>query len=91
MLNGTDCGHTSRIFVGVKIAPDIARELSRLAEGLDKAPVRLIPAADIHLTLLPPWEEDSIPEAMEKLHSVASRFGPFPLTFKRLGYGPQPR
>ncbi|MEX0751790.1 MAG: RNA 2',3'-cyclic phosphodiesterase [Xanthobacteraceae bacterium] len=81
----------SRIFVGVKVAPEIARELTRHVEGLGQSAVRLVPSADIHLTLLPPWDEVSIPEAIEKLRCVASRFGPFPLTFQHLGYGPQPK
>lgn len=46
-----------RIFVGMKIVLDIARELARLAESLKGFPVRLVSPADIHLTLVPPWRE----------------------------------
>lgn len=80
-----------RIFVGLRIAPEIAGELARLARGLNQSDVRFAAAADIHLTLVPPWHERSVPEAIETLRRVASGFGAFPLTFQHLGYGPQPR
>jgi 2'-5' RNA ligase len=80
-----------RVFVGVKIAPEIASELARLALGLDRFSVRLVAAADIHLTLVPPWNETSISEVVGKLRPTADRFGAFTLTFQHLCFGPQPR
>jgi hypothetical protein len=44
----------ARVFVGLKIAPEIATELAQLAAVLEKLPVRLVKPADIHLTLVPP-------------------------------------
>jgi 2'-5' RNA ligase len=78
-----------RVFVGLSIAPDIAAELAQLVQGLERSAVRLVAAADIHLTLVPPWNEVSISETIEKLRRVASGFGGFSLTFQHLGYGPQ--
>jgi 2'-5' RNA ligase len=80
-----------RVFVGIKVAPEVAGELARLAEGLERFPVRLIAPADIHLTLVPPWNEASIPGAIERLRPVVNRFQPFALTFEHVGYGPRPR
>jgi 2'-5' RNA ligase len=80
-----------RVFVGLKIATEIARELAQIAAGLEKLPVRLVPPADIHLTLVPPWSEASLPDAMEKLLLVAGRFDTFRLTIQHIGYGPQPK
>ena len=77
--------------MGLKIAPEIATELAQLAKALEKLPVRLVKPADIHLTLVPPWNEASIPDAIEKLSRVAGRFGDFRLMFQHVGYGPQPR
>jgi 2'-5' RNA ligase len=62
-----------------------------VARALERFPVRLIAPAAIHLTLVPPWNEVSIPEAVGKLHGVADRFGEFVLEFRRVGYGPEPR
>lgn len=84
-------GPPARVFVGLKIAPDIARTLARHAQLLDRAQVRLVPSADIHLTLVPPWNETSIAEATAKLRQAVRGFHRFPLTFERLGYGPTAR
>jgi 2'-5' RNA ligase len=81
----------ARVFIGVKVAPEIAQELARLARSLERFSVRLVPTDDIHLTLVPPWNEASIPTAVEKLRAVTDRFGAFALMFRHLAYGPQPK
>jgi 2'-5' RNA ligase len=81
----------ARVFIGVKVAPEIAHELARLARSLERFSVRLVPANDVHLTLVPPWNEASIPAAVEKLRAVTDKFGAFNLIFQHLSYGPQPR
>ncbi len=87
----TGAAPTARVFIGLKVAPEIARELARFAADLEQPSVRLVAVGDIHLTLVPPWEEASINDAVEKLRLVASRFDTFALTFQHVGYGPQPR
>jgi 2'-5' RNA ligase len=82
---------TARVFVALKIVPEIARELAQMARELERFAVRLIAPDDIHLTLVPPWWETSIPATIEKLRSVADKAAPFTLTFVHLNYGPQPR
>ena len=44
-----------RVFVGVKVAPTIARQLAQFAAVLKRPFVRPVAPADIHLTLVPPW------------------------------------
>ena len=80
-----------RVFVGVKMAPEIARELARQAQDLERYGIRPVSPDDLHLTLVPPWNADSIPEEIEQLRRAAGGFGGFALTFQHLGYGPQPR
>lgn len=80
-----------RIFVALRIAPEIALELTRYSRGLEQFSVRPVPPADIHLTLVPPWNEVSIADAVEKLRHVADRFSPFALAFGHIGYGPEPK
>lgn len=77
---------TPRVFVGLKIAPKIAQELAHRARCLEHSPSRFVSCEDIHLTLLPPWNEISIPEVIEKLRTTSSRLEAFPLTFTRLNY-----
>jgi len=81
----------ARVFVALKMAPEIASELARMARELERFPVCLIAPADIHLTLVPPWNEVSLSDAVEKLRRVADRFGDFTLEFRHVGYGPEPR
>lgn len=82
---------TARIFVALRVSPEIAKELMQMASVLEGLSVRIIGPADIHLTLVPPWNETAISKAVEKLRSVAEKATPFPLAFRHLGYGPQPR
>jgi RNA 2',3'-cyclic 3'-phosphodiesterase len=62
-----------------------------MARELERFPVRLIVPADIHLTLVPPWNEVSIPDAVAKLRHVADRCDDFTLEFRHVRYGPEPR
>ena len=79
-----------RVFVGLKIAPAIAGQLAQFAAALERPFVRPVAATDIHLTLVPPWNETSISDVIDKLGRVAAGFGAFPLLFQHVGYGPQP-
>jgi 2'-5' RNA ligase len=81
----------ARVFVALGVAPTIAAELAEMARVLERFSVRLIAPADIHLTLVPPWNETAIAAAIDKLRGVAERAAPFTLTFKHLSYGPQAR
>jgi 2'-5' RNA ligase len=81
----------ARIFVALRIAPEIAQELAQYGRGLEQFSVRPVSPADIHLTLVPPWSEASIADAIEKLRHVADRFSRFALAFGHIGYGPEPK
>jgi 2'-5' RNA ligase len=81
----------ARIFVGLKINSDIADQLAALAGELRGTRARLVATSDIHLTLVPPWQEVSLDQAIGSLRKVAGMFAPFSLKFHHLGYGPQPR
>jgi len=81
----------ARVFVALKIAPAIADELAKVAREMEKFPVRLVAPADLHLTLVPPWNELSITDAVEKLRRVSDRCDDFTLEFRHIGYGPEPR
>jgi RNA 2',3'-cyclic 3'-phosphodiesterase len=80
-----------RVFIGLKISPEIAQELARMALSLKGDGVRLVASSDIHLTLVPPWNECDVTGAAEKLRKAVCCFGCFVLTFGCLRYGPTPR
>jgi 2'-5' RNA ligase len=79
-----------RVFIGIKVMADLAQQLAELARPLKSDEVRLVPSSDIHLTLVPPWNEMHIAEAVEKLQTAVTGTGCFQLAFKRLRYGPAP-
>jgi RNA 2',3'-cyclic 3'-phosphodiesterase len=81
----------TRIFIGLKMASEIAGKLACLAKKTESVPLRFVPEGDIHLTLVPPWNETSIPDAFERLRRALAGFEPFPLSFERLCYGPNHR
>jgi 2'-5' RNA ligase len=80
-----------RVFLGVKIAPDLSDQLARLAKELREEQVKFVSPGDIHLTLVPPWNEMSIDEAIAKMRVIVSKFGPFALELRHLIYGPEAR
>ena len=80
-----------RIFVALRISPDIALALAQYGRDLKQFSVRPVAPADIHLTLVPPWNEFSTADTVERLRRVADRFFPFTLTFQHVGYGPEPK
>jgi 2'-5' RNA ligase len=84
-------GPQARVFVGLKIVPEIAIQLVQLTAALQRPAVRPVAPADIHVTLVPPWNEASTPDAIERLGLVACRFHTFTLIIQHVGYGPQPR
>ena len=84
-------GPQARVFVGLKIVPEIAIQLVQLTAALQRPAVRPVAPADIHVTLVPPWNEASTPDAIERLGLVACRFDAFTLIIQHVGYGPQPR
>lgn len=90
-MANADRPRPSRIFIAIKIAAEIADELAQMTRGLERFQTRLVAPGDIHLTLVPPWNELSIPAAVEKLRRVVSRFDPFFLTFRHVGYGSDPK
>ncbi len=91
-MTTADVPPTMRIFVGIKAAPDIADALVGLAQDLDRSPsTRLVARADVHITLVPPWNETLVSAATEKIRAVADEFEPFTLVYQHIGYGPQPQ
>ena len=81
----------ARVFVGIKVAEQLAQELTALAQPLGPYRVRLVPSVDIHLTLVPPWNELNTAGTVEVLQATIRGFKSFPLTLTHLGYGPTRR
>jgi 2'-5' RNA ligase len=81
----------ARIFVALKVAPEVAEQLAQIARPLERFAVSLIAKEDIHLTLVPPWNEASPADAAEKLRLAIEGRCPFTLEFRHVSYGPDPK
>jgi len=86
--NPTAAARAVRVFVALKMTAEVAQALAELAAPLRKFGIRPIAPEDIHLTLVPPWNESSTADAIAKLHPVAAQHLGFTLSFRHLGYGP---
>ena len=84
-------GRRPRVFVGIKLNSETAAPLAQLAQPLGRFAARLVPAGDLHLTLVPPWNEDHLRETVERLRRAVQDFPAFSLAFERVRYGPDPR
>ena len=86
--HGADRRTSARLFVGIKIAPEIAGELAKIANAVADPLVRRIPATDLHLTLVAPWNEEDIAAATQALTAVLKPIRSFDLAFEHVVYGP---
>ncbi len=88
---GPPKGPARRVFIGIRINNDARDALAELQEGLPPIPMRLIPKADLHLTLTPPWMEKDVAAAAQRLRGALERPFEFELKFRRLRFGPDPK
>jgi len=86
-----DRPESHRVFVALKFAPEVLQQLADMSASLEGSEVRRVAAGDIHLTLVPPWNESAIFSAVSKLSRVAEHHDSFELHFKHVGYGADPR
>jgi 2'-5' RNA ligase len=82
-----------RIFVALPISKTLQGEILRWEENWRQLPARWLAGKNLHITLVPPWEESDV-ESMEnvkKLLEVVSRkMPPFEISFGKVTYGPNP-
>ncbi len=87
-----DVDMSHRIFVGLHISESTGKEVMKWSEQWKRSiPARWIPAHNLHITLLPPWEEDDIDGVKEKLKTIGKDIGLLQLEFHSVLYGPDPR
>jgi RNA 2',3'-cyclic 3'-phosphodiesterase len=74
-----------RVFVAILLSSELQQQATHFAEA-HELPVRWINSKNLHITLVPPWQEDDIEEAKRKLHRLT--FSPIPITLDTVTYGP---
>ncbi len=77
-----------RIFIAIKISLEIQKKADEWKAGLRALPVRWIPEENLHITLIPPWEEENIEEIISKAEKIRGKINPFAIEFQKITYGP---
>ena len=81
-----------RIFLGIKIGAKLYPPILRWRKKYPgKLSVRWIKEENLHITLLPPWYEESsnIKNQILKIEKIIPKINPFLLKFNYVGYGPE--
>ncbi len=82
---------TQRLFVGIEISDTNKRKIENWRKPFLKTPIRWIPVKDLHITLVPPWDETDIESAKERLSLIQNEFGKFNIEFHKVLPGPNPK
>lgn len=82
-----------RIFVGLKLPDTLQQTMAAWRMAKADWPVRWMRAIDLHLTIVPPWEVDSIQTAVNGFYSLNGFFQPQTVCFDTIHFIPddQPR
>ena len=51
-------------------------------------PVRWLKGKNLHITLIPPWEEENIEKIKVALKMIKGNVGPFEIVFEKVEFGP---
>jgi 2'-5' RNA ligase len=79
-----------RVFLGIGIAPPLQKEILLWSKQYKKLPVRWLSGENLHVTLVPPWEEYDI-ESLKQSLADCPKMGAFEMSFERASFGPSPR
>lgn len=79
-----------RIFIALSILEKLQNEVLKYREFYPDLPVRWLENKNLHITLIPPWEEkeEDIEKIKSVLKSLENKIGPIAVEFKRVSYGP---
>lgn len=81
----------ARIFVAIPVSESLQGEILEWEKDYQRLPVRWLSGKNLHITLVPPWEENDWKETTEKLKSLGGTIGQFGIEFNKVEYGPYGR
>lgn len=81
-----------RIFVGIKASKTLQAEIINWRKNfLNVLSVRWIALENLHITLIPPWNEDDIVAVKQALNGLKNKVSSFEIVFNNVSFGPNPR
>lgn len=79
----------SRLFIGIPIPVSLHKEISQWREQYEKKlPVRWVPLDNLHITVVPPWDEEHPGKPLKRLAKLVLGVRPFSLEFHMVSFGP---
>ena len=76
-----------RLFLAAMSSKAIQDKVYEWRKNLD-IPVKWVPLENLHITLLPPWQETNVKDAKERLHRIDLEKDPIKIEFIKLSYNP---
>ena len=79
-----------RIFIGIKVRPEIYPKIDSWRKRYRNLPLRWISNENLHITLIPPWYEDGkkVRVKVKEIGREVRGFRGFSLMFDKVGFGP---
>jgi 2'-5' RNA ligase len=77
-----------RIFIALPIGGDLIAQIDSWKKPNADLPVRWLQGKNLHITLMPPWEEEYPDDVIAKLEKMPREIGPISLEFNGTAYGP---
>ncbi len=79
---------THRIFVAIPISEDLQNEILEWEKSYKNLPVKWLRGKNLHITLVPPWEEENVEKVKTVLKLVENRAEPLEVIFEKVEFGP---
>lgn len=80
-----------RIFIAIPISKKLQGEIMEYRKFYQNLPARWLEGKNLHITLIPPWEEKNIEKTKEILKPLENKFGEIEMEFNKVFFGPNPR
>jgi len=77
-----------RLFIAIPVSPDLGYRITQWQEQHQDLPVKWIGAKDLHITLIPPWQDEHPDELIERLGKFNSPAFMKPAQFEHVRSGP---
>lgn len=79
-----------RIFLAIPTPFALQEQISQFQSRFSSIPVRWVTGSNLHITLVPPWEETNPDTVIRQMQTALSKrpFKPFPVSFSKITFGP---
>lgn len=76
-----------RLFIAIKTTPEIDKKILDWQNKFSSLPVRFLKGKNLHITLIPPWQENDLEDLKNRLHTLTGQVKPFLMKFHEITFG----